>query len=116
MGAIHYTALARQDLIDLWLELSHVNPVAADEFYNRLEARVEILRRFPASGQLRPDIAPEARSLVEAPVLFSTVSSPKACRSSVFFTALGISTVDCSPRELSEIKESANNKIDSLDS
>jgi toxin ParE1/3/4 len=67
--AIRYTARARRDLIDIWLEVSEVNPAAADELYNRLEARVEILRRFPQSGPRRPDIAPEARALIELPYL-----------------------------------------------
>jgi toxin ParE1/3/4 len=67
--ALRYTARARRDLIDLWLEVSEVNPTAADELYHRLEARAEILRRFPQSGPARPDIAPEARALVEPPYL-----------------------------------------------
>ena len=68
MPAIRYTARARRDLIDIWLEISAVNP-AADELYNRLEARVEILRRFPQSGRARLDIAPDARALIELPYL-----------------------------------------------
>ena len=69
MSAIHHTARARRDLIDIWLEVSAVNPAAADELYNRLEARVEILRRFPQSGPARADIAPDARALIELPYL-----------------------------------------------
>jgi toxin ParE1/3/4 len=67
--AIRHTARARRDLIDIWLEVSEVNSAAADELYNRLEARVEILRRFPQSGPVRPDIAPDARALIELPYL-----------------------------------------------
>jgi toxin ParE1/3/4 len=66
---LRYTRRARRDLIDIWLELNEVNPTAAAELYDRLEARVEILRRFPAAGPVRPDIAPEARILVEPPYL-----------------------------------------------
>ena len=69
MPAIRHTARARRDLIDIWLEVSKVNPAAADELYNRLEAHVEILRRFPQSGRARLDIAPDARALVELPYL-----------------------------------------------
>jgi len=36
---------------------------------NRLEAGVEILKRFPEAGRLRPDIAEGARVLVERPYL-----------------------------------------------
>jgi toxin ParE1/3/4 len=66
---VRYTVRARRDLIDIWLEISEVNPAAADDLYNRLEARVEILRRFPESGPVRVDIAAEARALVELPYL-----------------------------------------------
>jgi toxin ParE1/3/4 len=66
---VRYTVRARRDLIDIWLEINDVNPTAADDLYNRLEARAEILRRFPESGPVRPDIAPEARVLVELPYL-----------------------------------------------
>jgi len=30
---------------------------------------VEILRQFPESGPVRPDVAPEARALIELPYL-----------------------------------------------
>jgi toxin ParE1/3/4 len=66
---VRYSVRARRDLIDIWIEISEVNPAAADDLYNRLEARMEILRRFPESGPVRPDIAPEARALVELPYL-----------------------------------------------
>ena len=66
MTAVRYTVRARRDLIDIWLGVSEINPVAADKLFKRIQARVEILRRFPQSGRLRPDIAPEARVLVEA--------------------------------------------------
>jgi toxin ParE1/3/4 len=66
---VRYTVRARRDLLDIWLEISEVNPAAADDLHHRLEARVEILRRFPESGPLRPDLAPEARVLVELPYL-----------------------------------------------
>ena len=61
MPALHYTARTRRDLIDIWLEISAVNPAAADELYNRLEARVEILQRFPQAGPAR--LAPKMQRL-----------------------------------------------------
>lgn len=69
MPQVRYTVRARRDLIDIWLEVTEDNPPAADDLYNRFEARAEILRRFPELGPLRPDIAPEARALVELPYL-----------------------------------------------
>lgn len=45
------------------------NPDAADRLLDRLEVRVRILETFPEAGAARPDIAPEARMLVEPPYL-----------------------------------------------
>lgn len=66
---IRHAVRARRDLIDIWLELAADNAQAAEEVYRRLEARVEILRRFPQAGPLRPAIAADARVLVEPPYL-----------------------------------------------
>ena len=52
MAEIRFTVRARRDLIDIWLEVSETDPAVADDLYNRLEARVEILRRFLESGRL----------------------------------------------------------------
>jgi toxin ParE1/3/4 len=64
---VRHTVRARRDLINIWLEIAPTNLAAAERLYNRLEARVEILRRFPEAARLRPDIAPGARVLVESP-------------------------------------------------
>jgi toxin ParE1/3/4 len=64
---VRHTGRARRDLIEIWLEIASDDPAAAERLYNRLEARVEILKRFPEAGPLRQDIAPEARVLVESP-------------------------------------------------
>jgi toxin ParE1/3/4 len=77
--SLRYTIRARRDLIDIWLDVSEVNP-AADDLYNRLEARVEILRQFPESGPLRPDIALGARVLIELPYLILCRIIPKAAQ------------------------------------
>ncbi len=69
MPQVRHTARARRDLIEIWLEIASVNSAAADDLYNRLEARVEILNRFAKAGPLRPDIAADARVLVERPYL-----------------------------------------------
>ena len=69
MPRVRYTKRARRDLIRIWLELHSINPGAADNLYKRLEARVEILKRFPEAGRLRPDIDSTARVLIEPPYL-----------------------------------------------
>jgi plasmid stabilization system protein ParE len=45
-----------------WSEFDLMKPAAAEELYQRLEARVETLKRFPKAGRHRPDIDPAARS------------------------------------------------------
>ena len=69
MPQVRHTTRARRDLIDIWLEVAAVNPAAARNLYNRLEARVEILKRFPEAGPAKPEIAADARVLVEPPHL-----------------------------------------------
>jgi toxin ParE1/3/4 len=41
----------------------------ADRLYDRIETRVETLRTFPEAGVSRPNIAPDARLLIEPPYL-----------------------------------------------
>jgi toxin ParE1/3/4 len=60
---------ARADLLDIWLEIATDDPAAADRLYDRLERRVGILETFPEAGPSRPEIAPEARVLVEGSYL-----------------------------------------------
>ncbi len=66
---VRYTARARRDLLDIWLSIAVNNPAAADRVYDRLEARVLILERFPEAGPAMPAIADDARVLVEPPYL-----------------------------------------------
>lgn len=65
MPRVLHTARARRDLIDSWVEVSSDDAAGADDLYDRLEARVEVLKRFSEAGPHRPDIAPNARALVE---------------------------------------------------
>ena len=69
MGESRHTVRARRDLIDLWLLVRKADPAAADRLLQRIEARIEILRRFPEAGQRRRGIAPDARVLIEPPYL-----------------------------------------------
>jgi toxin ParE1/3/4 len=78
--SVRYTVRARRDLLDIWLEVADSNPPAADELYNRLEARIKLLKRFPRSGPLRPDIAIGARALVELPYLILYRVTPQGAQ------------------------------------
>ena len=42
---------------------------AADRVFDRIEARITLLKDFPESGVAKPDLAPDARMLVERPYL-----------------------------------------------
>jgi toxin ParE1/3/4 len=66
---VRHTARARRDLLDIWLYIGGDNPAAADRVYARLAARIRILEKRPSAGRPRPEIAPDARSLVEPPFL-----------------------------------------------
>jgi toxin ParE1/3/4 len=66
---LRHTAQARADLLGIWLHIAKDNPTAADQVFDRLEARTKLLRDWPLSGIGRPDIAPEAKSLTEPPFL-----------------------------------------------
>lgn len=67
MPRLRHTRRARRDLLDVWIGIARDDPVGADRVYDRLEARMRILERFPEAGMARPDIAEEARMLVEPP-------------------------------------------------
>ena len=69
MPQVRHTARARRDLLDIWLNIAVDNAAAADRVYDRLEARVLLLERFPELGPARPNIADGARVLVESPYL-----------------------------------------------
>ncbi len=69
MGEIRHTIRARRDLIDLWLLVREADPAAADRLLQRIEARIEILGRFPEASRRQREIAPDARVLVESPYL-----------------------------------------------
>lgn len=58
---------ARDDLLEIWEGVAAHDPAAADRLYDRLAARLRILDDFVEAGVARPDIAPEARMLVERP-------------------------------------------------
>ena len=65
MAVVRYARLARQDLLDIWLWIANDSGVArADDIVARMEGRGAGLADFPEMGVARPDIAPDARSLV----------------------------------------------------
>ena len=92
---IHHSRRARADLLDIWLEIAEHNLAAADRLYDRLEARMEILSRFAEAGTASPDIAKEARMLVQSSYPSCIAFARTTCRSYGFCMAREISTPPC---------------------
>ena len=69
MALIRYTIRARLDLIELWQYIAAEDPAAADRLYERLEAHIRVLETFPQAGPARPEIAADARILIQRPYL-----------------------------------------------
>jgi toxin ParE1/3/4 len=55
------TALAEDDLVDIWLYIAEDNPRAADALLDNIDRKCDLLAQNPQLGQARPDIAPELR-------------------------------------------------------
>ena len=56
---------AEADLASIWRYIASDNPAAADRVFLRIDARMQILRRFPEIGALRNDFRRGMRMLVE---------------------------------------------------
>jgi toxin ParE1/3/4 len=56
---------ADADLREIWRYIASDNPAAADRVLLRIDAKLQILRRFPQIGALRNDIRRGMRMLVE---------------------------------------------------
>lgn len=66
MGHVRFTNQARADLIDIWRYIAPDNPTAADQCLDKIEESCRRLAAFPELGPQRPDISPDARTLVIA--------------------------------------------------
>jgi toxin ParE1/3/4 len=69
VARVRHTIRARRDLLEIWEYIAARNPAAADRVFERLETRIRILEKFPEAGPARPEIAADARVLIEAPYL-----------------------------------------------
>jgi toxin ParE1/3/4 len=65
VGVVRYSKRAREDIFDIWLWVAHDSNVSlADDIAERIERRAAVLADHPEIGIARPEIAPDARSLV----------------------------------------------------
>lgn len=60
-----WTPQARSDLIEIYTYIGLDNPAAAERIFAAIQAKVELLSRFPRLGVRRPEIRPSTRMLVE---------------------------------------------------
>jgi toxin ParE1/3/4 len=60
---------ARSDLFEIYVMIGLERPIAAERYFDRIEAKAELLRSQPRIGARRSDIRPSMRMVVEAPYL-----------------------------------------------
>jgi toxin ParE1/3/4 len=62
---IRYSRLAREDLLEIWLQIARqTSQTSANRILDRIDEACRGLARFPEIGPSRPEIAEGARSLV----------------------------------------------------
>lgn len=69
MQRVVWTPRARSDLDAIWLFVATESPGSADRLIDNLIQRSHGLADHPRMGPARPDIAPDARMLVEGDYL-----------------------------------------------
>jgi toxin ParE1/3/4 len=67
---------ARTDLLDIYVRIGLEQPAAAERYFDRIEAKAELLRLQPRMGIRRSDLRPSMRMLVEAPYLLLYRTDP----------------------------------------
>lgn len=65
MADLFVSRQAEADLREIWRYIASDNPAAADRVLLRIDAKLQILRRFPEIGASRNDIRRGMRMLVE---------------------------------------------------
>ncbi len=77
--AVSFTEAAARDLDDIWYAIGQDSVSAADRMIDAIRQKSAQLAAFPESGRTRPDIAPDARSLVVGPyIMLYRVAGPDA--------------------------------------
>jgi toxin ParE1/3/4 len=71
-----WTRHAREDLIEIYTYIGCDNSSAAERVFNAVQAKAELLIKFPRLGVRRPEIRPSTRILVEGPYLILYETHP----------------------------------------
>ncbi|MGQ0486399.1 MAG: type II toxin-antitoxin system RelE/ParE family toxin [Hyphomicrobiales bacterium] len=64
MSPARYTHRARDDLLDIWIQIAANDESMANRILDTIAMRCARLADFPELGPARPDIAPETKMLV----------------------------------------------------
>jgi toxin ParE1/3/4 len=67
---------ARADLLEIYVMIGLEQPAVAERYFDRIEAKVQLLKSQPRMGARRSDIHPSMRMLVEAPYLLLYRTEP----------------------------------------
>lgn len=67
MSTYRVTDQAQADLGEIWDAIAEFNEKAADRLISKLVNRFSALARFPESGRMRPDLAPDIRCALVKP-------------------------------------------------
>lgn len=62
MGEFRISESARKDLDDIWWYISHDDPLAADDFIERLLSKLPTFAPMPYIGRNREELSPGLRS------------------------------------------------------
>lgn len=67
---------AREDVLEIYAMIGFEQPAAAERYFDRIEAKVDLLKSQPRMGVRRSDVHPSMRMLVEAPYLLLYRTEP----------------------------------------
>ena len=67
---------ARTDLLEIYVTIGPAQPAAAERYFDRIEAKAELLRSQPRMSVRRSDIRSSMRIPVEAPYLLLYRTDP----------------------------------------
>jgi toxin ParE1/3/4 len=67
---------ARADLLEIYVLIGLEQPAAAERYFDRIEAKADLLKSQPRMGVRRPDIRQSVRMLVETPYLLLYSTDP----------------------------------------
>jgi toxin ParE1/3/4 len=68
--------IANRELEEIWLTIGVSNPRAATRIVRAIGAKIDLLRKFPRLGPMRPEFFPSTRLLIEGHYLILYETQP----------------------------------------